>query len=76
MTNPIIIDLAKCKCPSTSMIPPWPCVRDCPLDCIKADTQKNIPVVVYPDECGFCGNCRISCPHGAIQIKLPLSMIV
>ena len=77
MTNPVVIDLKKCRCSfSPSPIPRQPCARDCPGNCIQVDIEKNIPVVVYPDECSFCGNCKISCPHGAVKIKLPLGMII
>ena len=68
---PVKIDTVKCqRCKNL------PCINDCPADCLALDKEKNVPYVSYPDECSFCGNCRISCPYGAIEIIFPMSMIV
>lgn len=68
---PIEIDPVKCeRCADR------PCISDCPADCLDWDKEKTIPYVAYPDECSFCGNCRISCQYGAIEIIFPMSMII
>jgi len=69
--RPISFDTKKCKrCEG------WPCVSDCPADCLGVDEKKKLPYMTYPAECSFCGNCRISCPHGAVKITLPMSVVV
>lgn len=68
---PIEIDPKRCK----RCKPAW-CVDDCPADCLAVSGKSRIPVVLYPDECTHCGNCRISCPNGAIKIIFPLAMII
>lgn len=69
--KPITIDPKECKrCEN------WPCINDCPADCLGVDEKEKLPYVTYPSECSFCGNCRISCPYGAITITLPMAMIV
>ncbi len=73
---PIKIDLEKCKRCINKVTRVTPCIADCPADCIAWEQEKEIPYVSYPDECSFCGNCRISCPHGAIEIIFPLSMLL
>jgi ferredoxin len=35
--------------------------------------QGNPPVVLYPDECWFCGCCMSDCPTGALIIEYPLN---
>lgn len=52
------------------------CAEICPGDVIHIDRSKNVPVVLYPDECCHCGNCRISCPAEAIRMVLPVGMLV
>jgi adenylylsulfate reductase subunit B len=51
------------------------CVDLCPGDVLEMDEQDG-PVVRYADECWHCGNCRIDCPSGAVQIQFPLSMLI
>lgn len=74
---PIKINLTKCAdCISKEEESTVPvCISDCPADCIALDKSKK-PYVSYPDECKFCGNCRISCPYNAIEIVFPISMII
>jgi NAD-dependent dihydropyrimidine dehydrogenase PreA subunit len=31
------------------------------------------PVVVYPDECWYCGCCVAACRTGALQMRLPIN---
>ena len=50
------------------------CVDDCPGN-ILAMTDSG-PEVQYPEECWYCGNCRVSCPCECILIEFPLFMLV
>ena len=50
------------------------CDKHCPLDVIYM--VKKVPDVRYPDECWHCGNCRISCPDGAVSYEFPLYTLV
>lgn len=55
------------------------CVRDCPAYILKINKkEKTAPVIIeeYKDECWHCGNCRISCPKGAISFEFPLYTLV
>jgi NAD-dependent dihydropyrimidine dehydrogenase PreA subunit len=72
---PPVIVLEKC----TSAGDPagsFTCAAMCPGDVIHIDKEKNIPIVLYPDECCHCGNCRISCHADAIRMVLPIGMRV
>ncbi len=72
---PPVINLGKCKSAGDPN-GDFTCARYCPGDVIHVDKEKNIPVVLYPDECCHCGNCRMSCPVNAITIFLPVGMLV
>ncbi|KKM10481.1 4Fe-4S ferredoxin [Clostridiales bacterium PH28_bin88] len=63
---PIKIDLNRCNGCGL-------CEKNCPGDLIFM--QDGLPVVKYPDECWFCGACRIDCPEACIQIVFPLSVV-
>ena len=56
------------------------CVDICPMDILVANSQKGKPpIVAYPDECWYDGNCLFQCPlrdKGAIRIVVPLPMRV
>ncbi len=52
------------------------CDEVCPGDVIHMDKESNIPVVLYPNECWHCGNCRIRCPVEAMSIVFPLHMLI
>ena len=73
---PVKIDAGKCICSQNNSPQPWPCIVDCPGDCIERDKNNNLPTVSYPDECWYCGNCVISCPGQALEIVLPLAMLI
>ncbi len=51
------------------------CVEVCPMDIFAPNPEKKMPpIVVYGDECRFCGACWVRCPHsakGAIKIVPP-----
>lgn len=42
------------------------CLRKCPVKSIKFSDQKAI---VVEDECILCGNCYLTCPQGAKEIR-------
>ena len=55
------------------------CVRDCPAYILELDKKRDrTPRVIeeYRLECWHCGNCRISCPCGAISFEFPLYTLV
>ena len=55
------------------------CVRDCPAYILELDKKRDrTPRVIeeYRLECWHCGNCRISCPRGAISFEFPLYTLV
>jgi len=54
------------------------CADVCPNDVMVHDLDKGKhPVVLYPDECWFCGCCVGHCPKpGAIRMEHPLSLRV
>ena len=42
--------------------------------CLRCDLQAPPPLVLYPDECWFCGTCVEDCPvPGAIKLQHPLN---
>ena len=56
------------------------CLEVCPMD-IFAPSPENQqpPLVVYPEECRYCGACWVRCPYrtkGAIKIVPPPAMRV
>ena len=36
------------------------------------DPERDIPYTAYPDECSYCGICKMECPEDAIDLRLPL----
>jgi len=65
---PPIIDLDKCTRCGT-------CDAHCPVDVIRFDEERDIPIVQYPDECWHCGSCRLDCPAEAVTIKFGPEML-
>ena len=51
------------------------CVEVCRSDVILPNrVKRKAPVVMYPDECWFCGSCVEACPReGAIRMEHPLN---
>lgn len=48
------------------------CVDTCPLDVMIPNPEKGKePIVVFAEECWFCGTCAADCPHGAITLVAP-----
>jgi NAD-dependent dihydropyrimidine dehydrogenase PreA subunit len=54
------------------------CADRCRTDVMVHNPQKGgPPIVLYPDECWFCGTCVEDCPvPGAIQMVFPLNQKV
>ena len=48
------------------------CVDVCPLDVMIPNPEPGEePIVLYADECWFCGGCVQECPHKAITLVAP-----
>ena len=56
------------------------CVEICPMDVFAPNPHKGgPPLVLYGDECRYCGACWMRCPSsdkGALKIIVPPSMRV
>jgi len=54
------------------------CVDVCRTDVLMPNPEKGQPpILLYPDECWFCGCCVTFCPQaekGAIRIVTPFQM--
>lgn len=52
------------------------CVNVCLTDVMVPNPEKDKPpIVLYPDECWFCGSCVEHCPvPGAIKMEHPLTL--
>jgi ferredoxin-NADP reductase/NAD-dependent dihydropyrimidine dehydrogenase PreA subunit len=52
----------------------YQCAEVCRVSVILENPKKDKPpMVVYPDECWFCGCCTINCPTGAIRMENPMN---
>ena len=50
------------------------CVDVCRSDVMVPNPEKcKPPIVLYPDECWFCGCCVEHCPTGANRLEHPLN---
>lgn len=71
MFNPIVFNEETCNACNL-------CVDMCNLDVLAVHPEKGKPpLVVYPEECEYCGSCWAHCPHrdkGAIKVIIPLPM--
>ncbi len=54
------------------------CVEICRSDVLAPNPERGrSPIVVYPDECWYCGTCVLECAHaGAITLLHPLNQSV
>ena len=67
--DPIVIDENICvdKCTICDVF--------CPGDIIYRLEKDEPPVVMYPDECWYCGACALHCPVDAITVVFPPEML-
>jgi len=61
---PPVVDLGKCTGCGI-------CEDICLGDIIHPDESTSKVVVLYPDECWYCGSCRNECPEEAISYSFP-----
>ena len=61
---PAVIDVDKCSGCGI-------CDEICPGDLIHMDHETDKAVIRYPDECWYCGSCRVECPEEAITYVFP-----
>lgn len=53
------------------------CAGVCRIQTIMPNPEKGKPpIVVYPDECWYCGVCVGVCPTGALEMRLPINQRV
>ena len=53
------------------------CIKYCRRDCLMPNPVRGKPpILVYPDECWFCGCCADICPKGAAKMEHPLNQRV
>jgi adenylylsulfate reductase subunit B len=50
------------------------CYEYCPMDVFGFDKDQQVAVVLYPDECWYCGVCELECPEQAVDVRLPLQV--
>jgi ferredoxin len=51
------------------------CVNSCRSDVMMPNPEAGRPpIVVYPDECWFCGCCANACPRAAVRMEHPMPM--
>jgi adenylylsulfate reductase, subunit B len=62
MSDPVVIDLAKCDgCGK--------CVDACPTDVLRMDTAAQKVVIAYMNDCQACYLCQDDCPQGCIDVS-------
>jgi len=52
------------------------CYNECPSDVFGWDDEKGLPTLNYPEECYYCGTCEIECLEQAINLMLPIHVMV
>jgi len=54
------------------------CVENCMMDILLPNPEEGKPpIVLYPDECWYCGCCVQECPlgdQGALTLNWPITM--
>ena len=64
--RPILFDAEKCAGCNR-------CVEACQMDVLAHNPEGKPPLVMYPEECWYCGCCVMECPNlGAIRLRHPL----
>ena len=62
-----VLEFDKEKCVGCNL-----CVNACPLDVMIPNPEKGQePIVIYAEECWFCGGCVQECPRGAVKLIAP-----
>jgi adenylylsulfate reductase, subunit B len=52
------------------------CYEVCPPDVFEFDVKTNRPILIFSDECWYCGACIFECPvEGALRMELPLACL-
>ena len=44
------------------------CVKSCPMDVIRMDSEAKKAVIKYQEDCIMCAVCVADCPAGAITL--------
>lgn len=52
------------------------CYNECIMDVFGWDEEHKKPTVAYPGECRFCCACELICTEAAIDVRLPLHMMI
>jgi len=66
---PPVIDREKCICCGT-------CMDICSEDVFYGSKEGEAPVVSNPEECWHCNACVIDCPSEAVNLRIPLPMML
>ena len=62
-----VLEFDSAKCVGCNL-----CVNACPLDVMIPNPEKGgEPIVIFAEECWFCGGCVQECPHGALKLVPP-----
>ena len=68
--NPLRFDESKCSGCNI-------CVNICRVDTMIPNPESlKPPLVVFPDECWFCGCCVEHCPEDALRLETPIAGMV
>lgn len=66
------VDFDEAKCNGCNL-----CVSICRSDLLMPNPEKGKPpIVLYPDECWYCGCCVLECKRGAIELVHPMNQAV
>lgn len=73
LNKPLLIDAEVCNGCNR-------CVNICMMDVLYPHPEKGKPpIILYPDECWYCGCCVMECPRwkkGAIKLQHPMNQRV
>ena len=47
------------------------CADICPTDVFRVKKKKEVPEIIYPEECWHCNSCVLDCKHEAITLRIP-----
>jgi NAD-dependent dihydropyrimidine dehydrogenase PreA subunit len=45
------------------------CVKSCPADVIRMNTENKVAIILYPEDCVVCCWCIAECPQEAVIIS-------